>query len=97
MIIFSHTLFYFDRDFLGDVKGIVLVVDDDDLALEGVTCFVAEFAEVGSVSVEPPFKGEGVLGEDGGLVLLCEGYPLAINLHFCARDVEDDAMIVALA
>ena len=97
MNIFSHTLFYFNCDILGDVKGVVLVVDDDDLALKGVAWLVAEFAEVVGVGVETPFEGEGVLGEDGGLVILCEGYPFAVDLYLGTRDVENDAMIVALA
>ena len=95
-MIFFHKLllFYFDIEVVGDIEAVPLVVDRKNLALDGVTLLVAQFAE--EVGIDPPLEGHGVLGEDEVFVFVAEGNPLAVDLYLGTRDVEDNAMIVAL-
>ena len=71
-----------------------LVIDHEDLAREGVALLVARLAE--KVAVKSPLEGHGILGEEEVCVIVTVGDPLAIDEDLSARDVEDDAMIVAL-
>ena len=98
-----HKLVYFDffndllhlhADVCSDGETVPLVVDHEDVALDGVTLLVAQFAE--EVGIDPPLESHGVLGEDEVLVFVAEGNPLAVYLDFSTWDVEDYAMIVAL-
>ena len=86
---------YLDGDLLREVEAVVLVVDGDDLAVERVALLVTELAE--KAAVKSPFKGEGILGEDGGFVVVVVADPLTVDLHFSARDIEDETVIIALA
>lgn len=83
-----------DADVFDDVQPVPLVVHHDDFALEGMAGGVAVF--LGKFAVESPLQFEGVLGFDLCLVGFAVGDPLAIHLHFCAWDVEDDPLVVAL-
>ena len=87
-------LFYFDIEVVGDGETVPLVVDRKNLALDGVALLVAQFAE--EVGIDSPLEGHGVLGEDEVFVIIGKGNPLAVNLDLGTRDVEDNAMIVAL-
>ena len=84
-----------DADVFDDVQPVPLVVHHDDLALQGFPSVIAHL--LAEVAVESPLQFEGVLCQDERFVGIAVGDPLAVNLHLCARDVEDDALVVALA
>ena len=84
-----------DADVFDDVQPVPLVVHHDDFALEGMAGGVTVF--LGKFAVDSPLQVEGILGFDEFRVRVAVGNPLAVNLHLCARDVEDDALVVALA
>lgn len=83
-----------DADVFDDVQPVPLVVHHDDLALQRFASAIAHL--LAEVSVESPLQFEGVQGFDLCLVGFAVGDPLAIHLHFCAWDVEDDTLVVAL-
>lgn len=92
--IWCSSSLYADGEVLGDVEAVPLVIDHEDLARKGVALLVAIPAE--QVAVESPFEIHWVLGEDEVFVIVTEGCPLAVDEDFGARDIEDDAVIVAL-
>ena len=94
LLFITTFLFDFYGEVLGEGEAMPLVIDREDVACEGVALLVGHLAE--QVAVDSPLEGHGVLGLDEVLVFVAEGNPLAVYLDLCARDVEDNAMIVAL-
>lgn len=72
---------------------IPLVIYCNDLTLESLTRGITIFPK--ESTIESPFKVHRILSEDEVFILGVKGNPLAVNLDFGTRDVEDNAFVVA--
>ena len=74
-------------------EAVPLVIGGKNLALDGLACGVAQFAEDGAV--EPPFHLHGVMGEDAVFVFFAEDEPLSVDQYLGAWDIKNHSLVVS--